>query len=51
MIRIPFLDGWTGSMWVSAGIALAVAIVSMVWTPSRRVEHADAVVAADAVAA
>jgi predicted MFS family arabinose efflux permease len=42
--KLAFLDGWTGSMWVSAGIALLVAVVSGFWTPSRRIEHAGAVV-------
>ena len=48
--KAAFLDGWTGSMWVSAGIALMVAVVSVFWTPSRGKEHAAAAVVADDVA-
>ncbi len=49
--KSAFLDGWTGSMWVSAGIALLVAVVSAFWTPSRAHEHASAAVVDEAVVA
>ena len=48
--KSAFLDGWTGSMWVSAGIALMVAVVSIFWTPSRSNEHATTAVVTDEVA-
>jgi EmrB/QacA subfamily drug resistance transporter len=36
--RVAFVDGWTVSMWISAGLAAAVALVSLFWVPSRRHE-------------
>ncbi len=31
--RAAFLDGWALSMWVSAGLAIGVALLAAVWTP------------------
>jgi EmrB/QacA subfamily drug resistance transporter len=39
--RSAFLDGWATAMWLSAGLALAAALFALVWTPSRRLEHAE----------
>lgn len=33
--RSAFVDGWTGSMWLSAGIAVATAVFAWVWLPKR----------------
>ena len=38
--RHAFLDGWTSAMWVSAGLAVGVAIVTAFWTPNRKHEQA-----------
>lgn len=55
--RQAFLDGWTGSMWVSAAMGVGVAVACAFWTPSRARERAmhshltapDAVDAVDTV--
>jgi EmrB/QacA subfamily drug resistance transporter len=39
--RVAFVDGWAASMWISAGLAVAAALFALVWTPSRRAEHAS----------
>ncbi len=39
--RVAFIDAWAVSMWISAGLAAAAAIFALVWTPSRRDEHAS----------
>jgi EmrB/QacA subfamily drug resistance transporter len=39
--RESFVNAWTSSMWISAGLAVAAAVFALVWTPSRRVEFAD----------
>ncbi len=39
--RGAFVDGWALSMWISVGLALAVAAFAAVWTPSRRTELAE----------
>lgn len=39
-----FVNGWTSSMWLSAGIAAAAAVFAFAWTPRR----ATATTAADA---
>jgi Na+/melibiose symporter-like transporter len=36
--RHAFVDGWALSMWISVGLALAVAAFAAVWTPGRRAE-------------
>ncbi len=36
--REAFVDGWTGSMWVSVGLATAAAVFAFFWTPSRAKE-------------
>ena len=46
--RSAFVDAWAISMWLSAGLAVAAAVFALVWTPSRRQEHADRDVLADA---
>lgn len=33
--RSAFVDGWTASMWLSAGLALAAAAFAFVWLPRR----------------
>jgi EmrB/QacA subfamily drug resistance transporter len=33
--RAAFVDGWTGSMWLSAGIAVLTAVFAFVWLPKR----------------
>ncbi|MCC7078432.1 MAG: MFS transporter [Acidimicrobiia bacterium] len=33
--RSAFVDGWTISMWVGVGLALAAAVFAAVWTPRR----------------
>lgn len=38
--RAAFVDGWTGAMWVSVGLALAAAAFAAVWTP-RHVGEID----------
>ncbi len=38
--RNAFVDGWTRSMWVSVGLALAAAAFAAVWTPNRADELA-----------
>ena len=38
--RVAFVDGWSGSMWLSAGLALAAAVFALVWTPGRDEEMA-----------
>lgn len=38
--RDAFVDGWVQSMWISVGLALAVAVVAAVWLP-RRAEATD----------
>jgi EmrB/QacA subfamily drug resistance transporter len=46
--RSAFVDGWALSMWISVGLAAAVAVFAFFWTPSRREEFAarDAALAA-----
>lgn len=39
--RVAFVDGWTGSMWISVGMALAAAAFAFVWTPKREAELAE----------
>jgi MFS family permease len=39
--RVAFVDGWTGSMWISVGLALGAAAFAFVWTPKREVELAE----------
>ena len=34
--RSAFLDGWALSMWVSAALALGVAVLAAFWTPSGK---------------
>jgi hypothetical protein len=46
--RSAFVDAWATSMWLSAGLAVGAAVFALVWTPSRRQEHADRDVLADA---
>lgn len=48
--RSAFLDGWALSMWVSAALALGVAVLAAVWTPSGKSVAADAAAARDAAA-
>ena len=36
--REAFIDGWQLSMWISAGLALSVAVLTALWTPARRSE-------------
>lgn len=38
--REAFVDGWTGSMWVSVGLAAAAAVFAFFWTPGRAEELA-----------
>jgi EmrB/QacA subfamily drug resistance transporter len=38
--RVAFVDGWTNSMWVSVGLALAAAAFAFIWTPNRDEELA-----------
>lgn len=33
--RTAFVDGWAGSMWLSAGIAFAAAAAAFLWLPRR----------------
>ena len=44
--RSAFVDGWTASMWLSAGLALAAAAFAFVWLP----RHAPAEAATTATA-
>lgn len=37
--KTAFVDGWTMSMWVSAALAAATAVLAALWTPGRR--HAE----------
>ena len=39
--RTAFVDAWTSSIWISAGLAVVAAVFALVWTPSRRAEFAD----------
>ncbi len=39
--RSAFVDAWSTSMWLSAGLAVAAAVFALVWTPSRSREQAD----------
>ncbi|MHB1137666.1 MAG: MFS transporter [Microthrixaceae bacterium] len=39
--RVAFVDAWTSSIWISAGLAVLAAVFALVWTPSRRQEFAD----------
>lgn len=36
--RGAFIDGWTASMWLSAGLALAIAAFIFAWMPGRKAE-------------
>ncbi|HEX7135932.1 MAG TPA: MFS transporter [Iamia sp.] len=36
--RGAFVDGWTASMWLSAGLALAIAAFAFAWMPGRKTE-------------
>jgi EmrB/QacA subfamily drug resistance transporter len=48
-VRDAFVNGWTGAMWLSAGLAFATAVFAAVWIPGRKDEtlysHTDDVVA------
>lgn len=46
--RNAFVDGWAMSMWISVGLAVAVAVFSYFWTPNRRQELASRQEALDA---
>lgn len=50
--RSAFLDGWALSMWVSAGLALGVALLAAVWTPghARPAPQGEPVVSAEELA-
>ncbi len=39
--RSAFVDAWSTSMWISAGLAVAAAVFTLVWTPSRSRERAE----------
>lgn len=41
--RSAFVDGWTASMWLSTGLALAIAAFTFAWMPGRRAEGRDLV--------
>lgn len=41
--RGAFVDGWTASMWLSAGLAIAIAVFTFAWMPGRRDEARDLV--------
>jgi len=45
--RGAFVDGWTASMWLSAGIALAIAAFTFAWMPGRTAETEDLVLAVE----
>ncbi|HEV7720861.1 MAG TPA: MFS transporter [Iamia sp.] len=45
--RGAFVDGWTASMWLSAGLALAIAAFAFAWMPGRRAEGEDLVLDTD----
>lgn len=47
--RNAFVDGWAMSMWISVGLAVAVAVFSYFWAPSRRQELASRREALDAM--
>jgi predicted MFS family arabinose efflux permease len=47
--RNAFVDGWAMSMWISVGLAVAVATFSYFWAPSRRQELASRQEALDAM--
>ncbi len=46
--RVAFVDGWSSAMWLSAGLALAVAAFTFVWMPGRRDEPQEAEVPVEA---
>ncbi|HMJ78376.1 MAG TPA: MFS transporter, partial [Iamia sp.] len=45
--RGAFVDGWTASMWLSAGLALAIAAFAFAWMPGRKTEGEDLVLETD----
>jgi len=45
--RGAFVDGWTASMWLSAGLALAIAAFAFAWMPGRKAEGQELVLETD----